>query len=124
MTPFRPGRDRRSVRHQAQAGAPCAQGQHVVVVGGGIAGLSAALILAERGVAVTLLEKESTWGGRVRSWTLPDGRSMSRGFHAFFGQYYTLRSMLRRADPELSRLVSVGDYPLQLADGPRDSDPR
>jgi isorenieratene synthase len=92
-----------------------------VVVGGGIAGLSAALILAERGVAVTLLEREPTWGGRARSWDLPDGRSMSRGFHAFFGQYYTLRSMLRRADPELARLVSIGDYPLQLADGPRDS---
>lgn len=93
----------------------------MAVVGGGIAGLSAALILAERGVAVTLLEREPTWGGRARSWALPDGRSMSRGFHAFFAQYYTLRSMLRRIDPELSRLVSIGDYPLQLADGPRDS---
>ncbi|MDO5500122.1 MAG: FAD-dependent oxidoreductase [Propionibacteriaceae bacterium] len=121
MRRFRPGRDPRAVRHAAAGGHARAAGQHVVVVGGGIAGISAALILAERGVRVSLLEREATWGGRVRSWDLPDGRSMSRGFHAFFGQYYTLRSILRRADPGLANLISIGDYPLQLADGPRDS---
>lgn len=119
--PPRPGRDRRAVLHRAAPGAESAAGRHVVVVGGGIAGLSAASALADRGVAVTLLERESTWGGRARSWDLPGGRSMSRGFHAFFRQYYTLRTLLRRADPGLDALASIGDYPLQLADGPRDS---
>jgi isorenieratene synthase len=91
----------------------------VVVVGGGIAGLAAATGLAERGVAVTLVEAQPTLGGRVRAWPvdLPDGRhgTMSRGFHAFFRQYYNLRALLRRTDPALSRLVPVADYPLQLA---------
>ena len=41
---------------------------HVVVVGGGIAGLAAATGLAERGVRVTLLEREDQLGGRVASW--------------------------------------------------------
>jgi isorenieratene synthase len=42
---------------------------------------------------------------------------MSRGFHAFFRQYYNLRALLRRADPTLERLRPVDDYPLVSADG-------
>jgi isorenieratene synthase len=45
---------------------------------------------------------------------------MSRGFHAFFRQYYNLRALLRRADPRLERLRPVPDYPLLAADGTRD----
>ncbi len=98
----------------------------MLVVGGGIAGLAAATGLAERGVRVTLLEREAQLGGRVASWAVPDGaagveRTMSRGFHAFFRQYYNLRSLLRRSDPALRRLVPVQDYPLVLAGGHRDS---
>jgi isorenieratene synthase len=100
-------------------------GSTVVVVGGGIAGLAAAAGLAERGVAVVRVERQPTLGGRVRSWPVTtaagDGVTMSRGFHAFFRQYYNLRSLLRRADPALERLVPVADYPLTLADGPTDS---
>ena len=57
----------------------------------------------------------TTLGGRVRSWPVAaDGTSttMSRGFHAFFRQYYNLRSLLRRTDPTLDRLRPVDDYPL------------
>ncbi len=99
----------------------------MVVVGGGIAGLAAATGLAERGVAVTLLEACEQLGGRVRSWPISefgavdDSRTMSRGFHAFFRQYYNLRALLRRTDPALRRLVPVADYPLTLAGGPTDS---
>jgi len=98
----------------------------VVVVGGGIAGLAAATALGERGVAVTVLEREAQLGGRVRAWPVRgDGagapRTMSRGFHAFFRQYYNLRALLRRADPALDRLTAVADYPLVLAGGHRDS---
>ncbi|WP_181769052.1 FAD-dependent oxidoreductase, partial [Streptomyces albidus (ex Kaewkla and Franco 2022)] len=64
-------------------------------------------------------------GGRVGGWPtrLADGTSvtMSRGFHAFFRQYYNLRALLRRADPDLNSLVPLADYPLQRCDGPRDS---
>jgi isorenieratene synthase len=41
---------------------------------------------------------------------------MERGFHAFFRQYYNLRELLRRVDPELRRLVRLRDYPV-LAPG-------
>ena len=46
---------------------------------------------------------------------------MSRGFHAFFRQYYNLRSLLRRSDPALERLRAIEDYPLISADGMADS---
>ena len=97
----------------------------VAVVGAGIAGIAAALALAERGVHVQLLEREQQLGGRLRGWptTLADGSAvtMSRGFHAFFRQYYNLRALLRRADPLGRALVPMADYPLVDADGHRDT---
>ena len=97
----------------------------VAVVGGGIAGIAAAVALAERGVQVQLLEREQQLGGRLRGWptTLADGSTvtMSRGFHAFFRQYYNLRALLRRADPLGRALTPLSDYPLIDADGHRDT---
>src|SRR5262249_58319263 len=87
----------------------------------------AATGLAERGARVTLLDRDRQLGGRVAGWTqpMPDGTRlpMSRGFHAFFRQYYNLRALLRRTDPDLSRLVPVADYPLVDARGRRDTSP-
>ncbi len=87
-----------------------------VVVGGGIAGVSAALVLAERGVRVTLLEAADRLGGRLgaRPRTLPDGtvQQVEHGFHGFFRQYYTWRSVLRRIDPELGFLRPLPGYPV------------
>ncbi len=124
-TAWRPGRDRRAEHHPAVPGSlDDARVHHVAVLGGGIAGLTAAVALAERGVAVTLLERHDQLGGRVRSWPVShaDGQAtMSRGFHAFFRQYYNLRALLRRTDPTLSRLTPIADYPLVSAEGHRDS---
>jgi isorenieratene synthase len=121
--PWHPGVDRRAVRHPASGGRTrvADDAGPVVVVGGGIAGMAAATGLAERGVRVVLVEPEAELGGRVRAWALDEGRSMSRGFHAFFRQYYNLRALLRRADPALDHLVPIRDYPLVMADGPQDS---
>ncbi len=101
--------------------------REVVVGGGGLAGVAAALILAERGAQVTILEPGAQLGGRVSGWTdhfTGDGSKadgapfeMERGFHAFFRQYYNLRALLRRIDPGLSRLTPVTDYPLLGPDG-------
>jgi isorenieratene synthase len=123
---WRPGRDRRAEHQPARpAGRVDDGGRHrVAVVGGGIAGLAAATALVERGVRTTLLESTPRLGGRVASWPVEvegDTTAMSRGFHAFFRQYYNLRALLRRADPDLSALRAVEDYPLLEASGLRDS---
>ncbi len=126
-------KDPRRVSHPGPAGladaAALPDRPHVVVVGAGIAGLAAAAGLAERGVSVEVLERESHLGGRVAGWTerIDDGPlagtevANNRGFHAFFRQYYNLRELLRRSDPGLSRLKAVDDYPLVDGEGRRDT---
>ena len=117
-----PGRDRHAVRHLGPVGSARLESpHHVAVIGGGIAGIAAAAVLAEHGASVTLFEASNRLGGRVASWPLSGHRTMSRGFHAFFRQYYNLRALLKRADPTLRHLVPVSDYPLQRPDGLRDS---
>jgi carotenoid phi-ring synthase / carotenoid chi-ring synthase len=124
---WRPGRDARAVRHPASVpnfSGPQPVDGPVLVAGGGIAGLAAAVGLAERGVPVILVEPHDQLGGRVRSWPVSHGGeqlTMSRGFHAFFRQYYNLRSLIRRVDPALECLVPLADYPLLLAGGHTDS---
>lgn len=91
-------------------------GTSAVVVGGGGAGISAAVVLAERGVRVTVLEAADHLGGRLGAWprTLPDGtvQQVEHGFHGFFQQYYTWRALLRRIDPELGFLRPLDGYPV------------
>ncbi|MFD6108211.1 NAD(P)-binding protein, partial [Nocardia salmonicida] len=71
------GRDRRIVHHAPAHPVGRAPGTrpYVVVVGAGIAGLTAATGLAERGIGVEVIECQEYLGGRVGGWTdaLPDG---------------------------------------------------
>ncbi|MDP8223381.1 MAG: FAD-dependent oxidoreductase [Candidatus Lernaella stagnicola] len=95
--------------------------KHAAVVGGGLAGVAAAVVLAERGASVTLIEREGYLGGRVGGWTdrLASGEAfeMERGFHAFFRQYYNLRELLKRIDPDGRSLTPLADYPIFGPDG-------
>lgn len=78
---------------------------HVVVAGGGLAGLVAARRLAAEGVDVELFESAGTVGGRVGSRTV-DGFTLDRGFQVLFTAYPAARTELdldaldlRRFDP-------------------------
>ena len=58
------------------------EGKKVVIVGGGVAGLTAADGLSERGADVTLLEREQVVGGLARSYRY-DGVTFDVGPHRF-----------------------------------------
>ena len=59
-----------------------------VVIGGGWAGFGAAWGLAQRGVAVTVLEASSdAVGGLAAGWRGPDGLPVELGIHGFWRSY-------------------------------------
>lgn len=88
--------------NQVDASLPMttASGKRVAVIGSGLAGMTAAVVLAKRGLAVELFERESYLGGKVGSWPveLADGTTqhVEHGFHAFFRHYHNLNRLLKR----------------------------
>jgi len=66
------------------------------VVGAGLAGLTAALDLAEGGWHVTLLERRPFAGGRTFSFPAEDGEPLDNGQHLFLGCCHEYVALLRR----------------------------
>lgn len=67
----------------------------VAIVGGGIAGLTTAVGLAESNLDVTVFEKKSRLGGRARSWTDPEtGDPVHIGPHIFMSEYPNMLNLL------------------------------
>jgi zeta-carotene desaturase len=67
------------------------------VIGGGYAGVAAALALADAGQAVTLLEARRHWGGRATSWPDPRmGDEVDNGQHVWMGSYERALALLER----------------------------
>jgi uncharacterized protein with NAD-binding domain and iron-sulfur cluster len=67
----------------------------VAVIGGGLAGITAAIALAEAGAAVTLLEARPRLGGATCSFTR-DGLVVDTGQHVFLGCCTAYRGLLDR----------------------------
>ena len=71
-----------------------------VIIGGGVAGLTAALHLAERGLKPLILEADERVGGRlsgkeeivINDWHFPN----EHGVHGIWSSYLNLKSMLKR----------------------------
>lgn len=79
-----------------QLGTP----KKAVVVGGGLAGISAALDLARRNFEVTLVESSTSLGGKLTGWeidALGERFPVEHGFHGFFDQYYNLNELFASA---------------------------
>ena len=72
---------------------------HVAVIGGGCAGLSTAVALAERGIQVTLFEASSQLGGRARTVAVENNNLLhllDNGQHMLLGAYRETLKLLRK----------------------------
>lgn len=100
------------------AGAP---ERHVAVIGGGWAGLAAAVTLAATGVPVTVFEAAQTLGGRARRVAL-DGANLDNGQHLLLGAYRDTLALIRQVQPtravaelyERTPLCLMGPGPFRL----------
>ena len=68
----------------------------MIVIGGGLAGLSSAVALAEAGFRVRLLEKRPHLGGRATSYVLPGGEHVDNCQHVTLGCCTNLEDFYRR----------------------------
>jgi squalene-associated FAD-dependent desaturase len=83
-----------------------------IVLGGGIAGIYAALLLRQRGLSVTLHEAHGWLGGRAFSFVdRHSGRSLDNGPHVMLGCYRSMRALLHLLGTEsefaMGRALSV-----------------
>jgi zeta-carotene desaturase len=79
------------------SGAASQSGKTVTVIGGGVAGMSAACALAEAGFRVQLVERRSYLGGRASSYLHPGvGEVIDNCQHVLFGCCTNLRGFYRR----------------------------
>jgi len=94
--------------------------RHAIVIGGGITGLAATRVLAERGARVTILERDAepdtaTPGEAFSSWKRK-GAPQVRHSHAFLGR---LRTLLRDRYPDLlEALRAAGAAELDMLERP------
>lgn len=83
----------------------------VVIVGGGLAGLAAAVELSGAGVPVVLLEQGPSLGGRARSYTDPvTGDEIDNGQHLLIAGYTHTLAFLERVGTR--HLVEIQDRPV------------
>jgi squalene-associated FAD-dependent desaturase len=80
--------------------------RRVAVVGGGWAGLAAAVSLVRRGTSVTLLEMSPALGGRARGVAVEPGVTLDNGQHILVGAYVRTLALMREVgvDPEAALL--------------------
>src|SRR5208282_2556825 len=107
-------------------------GQSVAILGGGVAGLSAAHELAERGFEVRVYERNSLFGGKARSLLKAgsgtDGRSDLPGEHGFrfFPGFYrhvidTMRRIPYGASSSVFENLTAATRILLARDGKQDT---
>jgi squalene-associated FAD-dependent desaturase len=94
------------------------RGTHVIVVGGGLAGLTAAIDGIDAGAQVTLLERAPRLGGATWSFTR-NGLSYDNGQHVFMRCCTAYRAFLRRIGSE-GKVTMQGrmDVPVLRPGGP------
>jgi zeta-carotene desaturase len=94
---------------------------NVAIVGAGIAGLTAALRLAERGYKVTLFERDNFIGGKFRATEWDGGRQTAfheHSYHMFLNWYHNFWQIAKEigAEDQFTPLTKIkflerGDFP-------------
>ena len=88
-----------------------------IIIGSGLAGLSAAFELAERGLKVIVLEREAQVGGRTSNWR-EGGMDVESGIHKFVGFYKEFPRLLERAGIDLDDVFIYQDeLEIRVAEG-------
>ena len=89
-----------------------ADSAHVAVIGGGYAGMAAAVTLARHGVKVTVYEAGKVLGGRARQVSHTSCPTpLDNGQHLLLGAYRTTLELARLVDPDATKWMRL---PLQL----------
>ncbi len=88
--------------------------QQVLVIGGGWAGLAAAVRAVQLGAQVTLLDMAPQLGGRARSWQDDEGHWRDSGQHILIGAYRDTLSLMETVGADPARLLQR--LPLTLVD--------
>jgi 15-cis-phytoene desaturase len=88
-----------------------------IVIGAGLAGLSAAFDLVEQGLRVLVLERDPHVGGRTSSWK-ENGMNVESGIHKFVGFYSEYKNFLERAGLNLDDVFIYQDeIEIRVAEG-------
>ncbi len=99
--------------------SPNSSGRKVIILGGGLAGLTAAKRLIEKGFSVQVLEKREIFGGKVSSWQDDEGDWIESGTHCFFGAYDVLYDLMKEIGAYDSILWKKHELTYTLAKGER-----
>lgn len=67
-----------------------------VIIGAGLAGLSTAVELADRGYEIEIYESRPFVGGKVGSWVDQNGNHIEMGLHVFFFNYTQLFALMKK----------------------------
>ena len=110
--------------HTAQTSSPTKQ-LRVAIVGGGWAGLAAAVYATQAGHSVSVFEAAHQWGGRARSVTLPwpDAQGqpqpldLDNGQHILIGAYSASFALMRQVGADPAQAFARLPLALKFADG-------
>ncbi|MFZ5376118.1 MAG: hydroxysqualene dehydroxylase [Patescibacteria group bacterium] len=86
----------------------------VIIVGAGLAGLSAAVYLIKKGFFIHVVEAKPYIGGRTASWEA-DGMVVESGLHRFLGFYEILPRLLHQVGVQVDDVVQwVNELEIRL----------
>ena len=89
----------------------------VAIIGGGWAGLAAAVSATEAGARVTVFEAARHWGGRARAVAGPEGETLDNGQHILIGAYGATLGLMQRLGVDLQQALLALPLALPFADG-------